>query len=267
MHACMHAIHAFHVTCGPRLRTATLAQHAMSHAVATVAVDITHLPLFCTLHDGPAHHGHRGTCSEHHVLQQSGRTMVLQAQLAIVLEYDQTVVVIELCCAVLCLQRIRARAMLHFERAFQQCGVIVTPATPRTAPDLPDAVLHGSGTYDLAGTFETILFTQVIARVIQTTAELQRQMSSSIHRKTLCALHPRCNPPALLLPSCHARPVQAANLLGLPALVLPAGRVQEDGMPVGYVRLFALALHGQQRLRALALERDNFASARADGWS
>jgi Asp-tRNA(Asn)/Glu-tRNA(Gln) amidotransferase A subunit family amidase len=65
-------------------------------------------------------------------------------------------------CAVLCLQRIRARAMLHFERAFQQCDVIVTPATPRTAPDLPDAVLHGSGTYDLAGTFETIRFTQVI---------------------------------------------------------------------------------------------------------
>jgi Asp-tRNA(Asn)/Glu-tRNA(Gln) amidotransferase A subunit family amidase len=51
--------------------------------------------------------------------------------------------------------------MLHFERTFQQCDVIVTPATPMTAPDIPDAVLHSSGSYDLACTFETILFTQV----------------------------------------------------------------------------------------------------------
>lgn len=41
---------------------------------------------------------------------------------------------------VLCgaLQRIRTRALANFERAFKDCDVIVTPATPSVAPSLPE---------------------------------------------------------------------------------------------------------------------------------
>lgn len=62
------------------------------------------------------------------------------------------------------LQRIRARALVHFERAFQDCDIIITPATPTTAPDMPAAV-QSRGVYDVAQTFETIRFTQVRRRM------------------------------------------------------------------------------------------------------
>jgi Asp-tRNA(Asn)/Glu-tRNA(Gln) amidotransferase A subunit family amidase len=58
------------------------------------------------------------------------------------------------------LQRIRKRAEVHFERAFKQCDIIITPATPTTAETFP-AAAHTSGVYDIAKTFEQIRFTQV----------------------------------------------------------------------------------------------------------
>jgi hypothetical protein len=39
--------------------------------------------------------------------------------------------------SVLSLQRMRARAMSHFQRAFESCDVIMTPATPTIAPAVP----------------------------------------------------------------------------------------------------------------------------------
>jgi Asp-tRNA(Asn)/Glu-tRNA(Gln) amidotransferase A subunit family amidase len=63
------------------------------------------------------------------------------------------------------LQQIRARALAHFERAFQQCDIIITPATPSTAADFHPAV-HTSGMYDVAQTFEGVRFTQVCRTTI-----------------------------------------------------------------------------------------------------
>jgi hypothetical protein len=72
-----------------------------------------------------------------------------------------------LCLAVICvLQRIRQRAGVHFERAFKQCDIIITPATPTTAETFP-AAAHTSGVYDVAKTFEQIRFTQVRHRLMR----------------------------------------------------------------------------------------------------
>eukprot|EP00775_Hariotina_reticulata_P011509 gene11509-11652_t len=81
-------------------------------------------------------------------------------------------------------QRMKARVLTHFRRAFESCDVIMTPATPDTAGELPAAVAT-SGVYDASGMMTTLRF------------------------------------------------MQAANLTGLPALVLPAGRKMNISLPVG----------------------------------
>jgi len=61
-----------------------------------------------------------------------------------------SVVEIMLCWPSLLLQRMRARLMTHFQRAFERCDVILTPATPTTAPVLP-AEANTTGVLGRAG--------------------------------------------------------------------------------------------------------------------
>eukprot|EP00878_Enallax_costatus_P006485 GHUV01006799.1.p1 GENE.GHUV01006799.1~~GHUV01006799.1.p1 ORF type:complete len:531 (+),score=146.49 GHUV01006799.1:664-2256(+) len=56
-------------------------------------------------------------------------------------------------------QRMRTRALSHFEGAWKKCDVILTPATPTPAPKFPQGA-NTTGVYDLAATLKIIQYMQ-----------------------------------------------------------------------------------------------------------
>ncbi|WIA22971.1 hypothetical protein OEZ85_001331 [Tetradesmus obliquus] len=109
-------------------------------------------------------------------------------------------------------QRMRTRALASFQAAFQHCDIIVTPATPTVAPAMPEQA-NTTGVFDMAYNFSAICFTPALTITLYS-------------RLVLCVFDMAYNFSAI-------RFTQAANFTGLPALVLPGGRLMGMSLPVG----------------------------------
>jgi Asp-tRNA(Asn)/Glu-tRNA(Gln) amidotransferase A subunit family amidase len=129
----------------------------------------------------------------------------------------------------------RARNVKHFQRAFEQCDVIITPATPSAATALPAGHdTTGVSCRRKAGGKQPGFRAPVAAVLIGRPQALDDLCTDPCPLPALNCL--RVTQTGVFDPSGTLETVrftQAANMTGLPAVVLPGGRQLSGFLPVG----------------------------------